>query len=70
MNPWRDRFWDLFHLLKAEEVFVDQLLLLVDYDKDLNVKRKYDGFINGKQEERKRRRDAIDTLVLGLPQGE
>jgi len=69
MNQWRDRFWDLFHILKAQEVYNDQLMLLIDTDIS-SKNRKYDGFINDKREEQLKRRHAIDELVLGLPQGE
>jgi len=69
MNQWRDRFWDLFHILKAQEVYNDQLMLLIDTDHSSKI-RKYDGFIKDKQEEQAKRRLAIDALVLGLPQGE
>ena len=69
MNKWRDRFWDLFHILKSQEVYNDQLMLLIDTDISSKL-RKYDGFINDKREEQLKRRQEIDALVLGLPQGE
>lgn len=70
MNKWRDRYWDLFHIFKAQEVFLDQIMLMISYDKDIGIKRKYDGFIKSKQEEQRKIRQAIDELTLGLPQGE
>jgi len=69
-NSWRDRYWDLFHIFKAQEVYLDQLMLMITYDKDIGIKRRYDGFIKAKQEEQQKRRDAVDALTLGLPQGE
>jgi hypothetical protein len=69
-NPWRDRFWEIFHILKAEEVFIDQVLMMVDADSSMNFKRRYDKYIITKQEERQKLRNKIDELVLGLPQGE
>ena len=69
-NPWRDRFWDLFHIFKAQEVYIDHIMLLIDADNSINFKRKYDGFIIDKKQEQQKRRDQIDALVLGLPQGE
>ena len=69
-NQWKDRYWDLFHIFKAQEVFLDQIMLMITYDKDIGIKRKYDGFIQSKQEEMQKRRNQVDALVLNLPQGE
>ena len=69
-NKWRDAFWALFHILKKDEIFFNELMLLINADYSINKLRKYDGFINGKKEEHDKLRLAIDELVLNLPQGE
>lgn len=68
-SKWRDSFWSLFHILKKDEQFFNELMLLIEYDAD-TCKRKYSGFINSKKEEHNQLRRAIDELVLGLPEGE
>lgn len=70
MNLWRDKFWDLFHIFIAQQQFHNELMLLITYDKDIGIKRKYDGFINAKQEELQRRRQAVDAIVGTLPKDE
>jgi len=38
-NKWRDSFWKLFHILKKDEQFFNELMLLIAYDAD-TCKRK------------------------------
>jgi hypothetical protein len=69
-NKWRDSFWALFHILKKDEIFFNELMLLINADYSINKLRKYDGFINSKKEEHDKLRQAIDELVLSLPMGD
>lgn len=56
----------LLHLVVEYQVFINELLLLLDYDKDLNNKRKYDGYIKSKKEHLDELRTKFDSIALEL----
>lgn len=56
----------LLHMVVEYQVFINELLLLIDYDSDINHKRSYDGYIKSKKEHLSQLRSKFDSVALQI----